>query len=376
MKKMLHYCYYYRDVSTLKQFLKSFRDCSNNANSTIHDSVYSYTDMEQANIDKVQFHADDNYMQRKLPAKLPAPILMLAPLAGYSDVPFRKVVKDFGVDITVSEMISAHALVYNNAKTLKMTLKNPNETPFAIQISGNQESILEKAVEKINQLDWVNIIDFNCGCPASKVAHHGNGSALLKNLSKFVSLLQLIQKNSKKSIHSVKVRLGFDKKIPIELAHAINESGVDYCVVHARTKVDSYKKDRIDYESLARMKEILHIPLIANGEIDSLESYQKVMQTTNADGAMIGRAALRSPWIFWQIRCQTQQLPQTLKKDLVLNHLDSMFDFYGERGMIMFRKNLHAYAKGYRDSSQYRAFINSEKDYCKIRESVKIFFNE
>ncbi|RDU71676.1 tRNA-dihydrouridine synthase family protein [Helicobacter aurati] len=302
------------------------------------------------------------------------PLLILAPLAGYSDVPFRKIVKDIGVDITVSEMISAHALVYNNTKTLKMSLKNSNELPFALQIAGSQESILQKAVEHINMLDWVDIIDFNCGCPAPKVANHGNGSALLKDLPKFVSLLQSIQKYSQKHIHTVKVRLGFDKKIPVELAHAINESGVDYCVVHARTKVDSYKKERIDYESLARMKEILRIPLIANGEIDSLEAYEHVMRITNADGAMIGRAALKSPWIFWQIRSRTQQLPQILKRTLVLNHLDSMFEFYGEKGVIMFRKNLHTYAKGHKDSNKYKDFVNSEKDYYKIRESIEYFF--
>lgn len=316
-------------------------------------------------------HYLDIFKQTK---KLPAPLLILAPLAGFSDLPFRKVVKEFGVDITVSEMISAHALVYENAKTLKMTLKSPNETPFALQISGSKENILQQAVDKINALPWVDIIDFNCGCPAPKVANHGNGSALLKDLPKFTSLLQSIRKHGNKKVYSVKVRLGFDKKIPLELAAAINESGVDYCVVHARTKMDAYKKERIDYDSLALMKENLNIPMIANGEIDSLESFQKVMQRTNADGAMIGRAALKSPWIFWQIQMQTNEFPATLKKDLVLKHLDSMFEFYGERGIIMFRKNLHAYAKGQKDSSKYRDFVNNEKDYRIIRESIEDFF--
>lgn len=306
--------------------------------------------------------------------KLPAPLLILAPLAGFSDLPFRKVVKDFGVDITVSEMISSHALVYENEKTLKMALKSPNEIPFALQISGSKDEILKQAIEKINTLDWVDIIDFNCGCPAPKVANHGNGSALLKDLDKFCSLLQTIRQYGNKKVYSVKVRLGFDKKIPLELADAINRSGVDYCVVHARTKMDAYKKEKIDYDSLALMKENLEIPMIANGEIDSLESFQKVMQITQADGAMIGRAALKSPWIFWQIQTQSKDFPALLKKDLVLKHLDSMFEFYGERGVIMFRKNLHAYAKGQKDSSKYREYVNNEKSYEKIRESIQDFF--
>lgn len=316
-------------------------------------------------------HYLDMFRQTK---KLPAPLLILAPLAGFSDMPFRKVVKDFGVDITVSEMISSHALVYENEKTLKMALKSANEVPFALQISGSKDEILKRAVEKINNLSWVDIIDFNCGCPAPKVANHGNGSALLKDLTKFSTLLQSIRKYGNKKVYSVKVRLGFDKKIPLELAQAINESGVDYCVVHARTKMDAYKKDKIDYDSLALMKENLNIPMIANGEINSLQSFQKVMKITNADGAMIGRAALKSPWIFWQIQTQTNDFPLTLKKDLVLKHLDSMFEFYGERGIIMFRKNLHAYAKGQKDSSKYREFVNNEKDYRLIRESIEDFF--
>lgn len=327
---------------------------------------------DYTNIDVLQQHLYA-FKQTK---QLPTPLLILAPLAGFTDLPFRKVVKDFGVDITVSEMISSHALVYENEKTVRMALKNSNEMPFALQISGSKEDIIKKAVEKINTLSWVDIIDFNCGCPAPKVANHGNGSALLKDLDTFCKLLQIIRQYGNKKVYSVKVRLGFDKKIPSELAHAINESGVDYCVVHARTKADAYKKERIDYESLRIMKEILQIPLIANGEIDSIQSYQKVLRITQADGAMIGRAALKSPWIFWQIRNNTNVTPIALKKDLVLKHLDSMYDFYGERGVIMFRKNLHAYAKGQKDSCKYRDFVNNEKDYGKIRESIQSFFGE
>ena len=322
------------------------------------------------NVDSLKAYLD-NFQKETL-----TPILMLAPLAGFTDLPFRKVVKDFGVDITVSEMISSHALVYENEKTMKMAMKNDNETPFALQISGSKEDVLKKAVEKINNMPWVDIIDFNCGCPAPKVANHGNGSALLKDLDKFCKILKLIRESGNKKLYSVKVRLGFDKKIPLELAHAINDSGVDYCVVHARTRSDAYKKDRIDYDSLALMKEILNIPMIANGEIDSVAAFHRVLEITKADGAMIGRAALREPWIFAQIRNNDSTMPLALKKDLILSHLDSMFNFYGERGVIMFRKNLHAYAKGEKDSNKYKDFVNNEKDYFKIRESIKEFFGQ
>lgn len=312
----------------------------------------------------------------KISKKLSHPLLMLAPMAGYTDLPFRSVVKDFGVDISVSEMISSHALVYENDKTLRMTQKSDNEAIYSLQISGSNKSILQQCVEKINKLDFVDIIDFNCGCPAPKVANHGNGSALLKNLDLFIELLKLIRKNSNKNVFSVKVRLGFDKKIPIDLAHAINESGVDFCVVHARTKADAYKRDRIDYECVARMKEILKIPLIANGEIDSISTYEAVKNITNCDGVMIGRAALKAPWIFWQIRNNSSIPPLEIKKKLVLTHLNKMHEFYGDRGIVMFRKNLHAYAKGRKDSSSFRDFVNSTTDISVLRDSINEFFSD
>lgn len=321
------------------------------------------------NKETLKIHLDNFKKTQKLPQKL----LMLAPLAGFSDLPFRYVVKLFGADITVSEMISIHALVHNNEKTKKMTLKNSNENLFALQISGSDEEILKRGIELINNMNWVEIIDFNCGCPAPKVAKNGNGSALLKDLDKFVKILRLIRKYSKKNIFSVKVRLGFETKIPEELSYAINESGVDYCVVHARTKKDGYKKEKIDYESLAIMKKILKIPLIANGEISSLEKYKEVMNLTGADGAMIGREAIKSPWIFHNIKNETNE--NFAKLELILKHLEKMHDFYGERGIIMFRKNLHAYAMGHKNASSFKNYVNSATNLNELKENIFQFFS-
>lgn len=302
-------------------------------------------------------------------------LLMLAPLAGFTDLPFRSVVKKFGVDITVSEMISSHALVYQSKKTLRMIEKSPLESPYSIQISGSKLEILKDAVQILNSVEGVDIIDFNCGCPAPKVSHHGNGSGLLKDLNQMVKCLQTIKNTSKKPYTSVKVRLGFDSKIPHEIAHAINDSGVDFCVVHGRTKTDGYKKDRIDYESIKIMKEIIKVPLIANGEIDTPQKAKEVLKKTNANGVMIGRAALNSPWIFWQIKNNTTEIPPMLKKELVLEHFDLMVEFYGEYGCVMFRKNLHAYAKGHQGASEYRNEVNNMRDPKIMRESILSFFN-
>lgn len=302
-------------------------------------------------------------------------LLMLAPLAGFTDLPFRSVVKKFGVDLTVSEMISSHALAYQSQKTLKMIEKSPLEDPYSVQLSGSKDEILLKAVQKLNEADGIDVIDFNCGCPAPKVANHGNGSGLLKNLDALVQCLRLIKEHSNKPYTSIKVRLGYDAKIPEDIAHAINDSGADFCVVHGRTRSDGYKKERIDYKSIALMKKIVKCPLIANGEIDSPQKAREVLEITGANGIMIGRAALQKPWIFWQIKNNTDALPSMLKKELVLEHFDLMMQFYGEYGCVMFRKNLHAYAKGEKEASEYRNLVNSIKDPKEMRESIEEFFS-
>ena len=301
-------------------------------------------------------------------------VLMLAPLAGWSDLPFRAVVKKFGVDITVSEMISSYALNYSTAKTLKMIAKSPLESPFSVQISGNKEEVIKRSVEILNEQNGIDIIDLNCGCPAPKVSSHGNGSGLLKDLNLLVRLVNTIKKTSNKPYTSLKVRLGFDKKIPLELANAINDSGADFVVAHGRTKVDAYKKERIDYDAIALIRENIRIPLIANGEIDSYQKAKEVLAFTGANGLMIGRAALKTPWIFYQIKHNDANPPNLIKRDIVLEHFDNMIEFYGERGCIMFRKNLHNYARGMPDSSEYRGIVNNISEPNIMRESIMRFF--
>ncbi len=215
-------------------------------------------------------------------------MLFLAPLAGYTDLPFRSVVKKFGVDVTISEMISSHALAYESTKTLKMIEKSESETPYAVQVAGSKLDIMKKAIEILNQKQGIDIIDFNCGCPAPKVANHGNGSGLLKDLSHLVKMLTLIRETTNKPYTSVKVRLGFDSKIPLEIAHALNDAPIDFVVVHGRTRADGYKKEKIDYNAIAKMKQILNAPLIANGEIDSPTKAKEVLAITGANGVMIG----------------------------------------------------------------------------------------
>lgn len=300
-------------------------------------------------------------------------IAVLAPLAGYTDLPFRKVVKKFGADLTVSEMISSNALVYNNKKTLKFTEKSLHENPYSLQIAGNNVDIIKRAVEIINQLDGIDVIDLNSGCPSPKVFNHGSGSALLGDLDKLTSIVKTIKDNSNKPQTSVKIRIGINEKIPVEIAKAVEAGGADYIAVHGRTKKGAYK-EAVDYDAIKAIKEAISIPVIANGDINSYQKAEDVIKFTGADGVMIGRGAVGSPWIFWQLHNKSEDVPLEIKREIILEHYDAMIEFYGEHGIRMFRKHLHGYSKGFEGASEFRQIINRLDDESELREIISKFF--
>lgn len=302
------------------------------------------------------------------------PLLMLAPLAGYTDLPFRGLVKRYGADITVSEMISANALRYGNQKTLKMLEKSENETPYSIQIAGYDASSIREAVEILNPMEGIDIIDLNCGCPAKKVVGNASGSYLLNDLIHLREIVATIKKHSAKPYTSVKTRLGYERKNPVDIAKAIEDGGADFMVVHGRTKSDGYKKERIDYDTIALMKASVNIPVIANGDICSFEDAARVLDTTGADGIMIGRAAVGNPFIFMQIKEGSEEIDPAVKKEVVLEHFDRMLEFYGGHGMRMFRKHLHTYSKGHREAGAFRDRVNRIDASAQMREEIKRFF--
>ena len=301
------------------------------------------------------------------------PVIALAPLAGYTDLPFRSVVKDFGVDYTVSEMISSNALAYNSEKTKKMIEKSPNEDPYFVQLAGNKTDIMQIAVEKLNEIDGIAGIDLNCGCPAPKVFNHGSGSNLLGDLPRLQAILKTIKKYSNKQYTTAKVRIGIDQKIPVDIAKAVEDCGVDFIAVHGRTKKGAYKAP-VDYDAIAAIKEAVSIPVIANGDIKDLAKAKYVLEHTKADGVMIGRGAVGKPWIFHQIASNDETLSDQLKKEIILQHLNKMVEHYGEYGVVMFRKHLHTYSKGYDGANSFRDKVNTITDPNELIELVKNFF--
>ena len=311
-----------------------------------------------------------------LPIKLldfSEPVVALAPLAGYTDLPFRSVVKDFGVDYTVSEMISSNALAYNSEKTLKMITRSENENPYFVQLSGSKESIMQLAVEKLNEIDGIAGIDLNCGCPAPKVFNHGSGSNLLGDLPRLQTILKTIKKYSNKHYTTAKVRIGIDEKIPVDIAKAVEDCGVDFIAVHGRTKKGAYKAP-VDYDAIAAIKEAVSIPVIANGDITNLEKANYVLDYTKADGIMIGRGAVGKPWIFHQISSNDETLTNDIKKEIIIKHFLKMIEHYKEYGVVMFRKHLHTYSKGYDGASEFRNVINHTNDSSQMLELIKKFF--
>lgn len=300
-------------------------------------------------------------------------VFFLAPLAGLTDLPFRSVVKQFGADVTVSEMISANALVANSKKTLKMLEKSEEEDPYLVQIAGSNTDIIKKAVLEINKLDNVAGIDLNCGCPAPKVSNHGSGSSLLKDLDNLKAILSTIKKYSNKKYTSIKVRIGYDSKIPLDIALACEEAGVDFIAVHGRTKAGKYKAP-VDYDAIKIMKESINIPLIANGDIKDYDKSEEVLSHTKADGIMIGRGAVGSPWVFDSIKNQGAKFSDKEKKKYIVSHLDKMIQFYDHFGVILFRKHLHKYSKGLNEASEFRDRVNVMENADDVYKLIDKFF--
>jgi tRNA-dihydrouridine synthase B len=299
---------------------------------------------------------------------------VLAPLAGYTDLPFRSVVKKFGVDLTVSEMISSNALAHAPEKGKKLALKSERETPYSVQLAGYDADIIRRAVEILNGMDGIDIIDLNCGCPAPKIVGNNSGSGLLKDLPHMAKLIETIKKTSNKEYTSCKIRLGFEGKHGVEIAKICEASGADFIAVHGRTRAMKFGGE-VDYEAIAEIKASVNIPVIANGDITSYEKAKEVAALTKCDGIMIGRAAIGNPWIFYQIKHNTTEVPKELKREVVLEHFDEMIKFHGDYGLILFRKHLHTYSKGIEGAAAFRVLVNKMADVRLMREHIGEFFS-
>ena len=225
--------------------------------------------------------------------------LILAPMAGITDLAFRKLCKENGAGLVETEMVSSRAIVYNDEKTLKMLNTEGEKRPISMQIFGNDPEIMAESAKFLN--DKADIIDINMGCPAPKVVKNGDGSRLLLDLDLVSEIVKSVVSVAKVPV-TVKIRKGWDEEhiVALEAARVIEKAGASAIIVHGRTRSQFYS-GKADWEIIKKIKESVNIPVIGNGDIIDGKSAREMFETANVDGIMIGRATLGNPWIFKEI---------------------------------------------------------------------------
>ena len=294
--------------------------------------------------------------------------IALAPMAGFSDYAMRRICYEWGAEYSVTDMVSARAVVYGDKKTLTLAKITPDEAPTALQIFGSEPQLMAEAAGRLSTFSGGGAlpaaIDINMGCPVRKIFTNGEGSALMKNPTLIYDITRAVARATPLPT-TVKIRLGVDSSHinAVECALAAEEAGASAITVHGRTKEQLYS-GKADMEKVAEVKNCVHIPLFANGDIQSAEDAVRVLSDTKADGIMIGRGAVGNPFIFSQIRSALlgeQYFPPTLEeqKKAALTQLDYAVSDKGESVAVReARGQLAKYFHSFRGSAELRARIN------------------
>lgn len=308
--------------------------------------------------------------------------LLVAPMAGVTDRPFRQLCKRMGAGLAVSEMVSSNSLLWGSEKTRRRANHDGEVEPKAVQIAGADPSMMAEAA-KYNVDQGAQIIDINMGCPAKKVCNVMAGSALLKDEPLVRAILEAVVGAVNVPV-TLKIRTGWDKdnRNAVMIARMAQDIGVRALAIHGRTRACGYSGDA-EYETITAVKSQVSIPVIANGDITTPQKAAFVLRQTGADAVMIGRAAQGRPWIFREIEhflATGEMLPEPEVAEIhrVLSaHLDDLYNFYGEyTGVRMARKHISWYTKGLFASASFRHAMNRlETREAQIR-AVDEFFNE
>ncbi len=278
--------------------------------------------------------------------------LILAPMAGITDLPYRMLCRKFGAELAFVEMINCRSVSFKSKRTKHMLSTLAKDKPLGLQILGCEEKYILNALEVLKDYKF-DILDFNAACPAKKVVRRGEGSGLLREPKKFAKLLSLVVKNSWLPV-TVKIRLGWDQDSvnAREIALLAQDCGVNALFIHGRTKVQGYS-GQVGYNIIREDKKVLAIPLIASGDIFTASLAKKMLDETACDGLAIARGSLGNPWIFKEIKeyLETGKIINRPKEGdiakVMLEHLGSCIDYYGEKnGVIIFRKFYSWYTKG------------------------------
>ncbi|MBR1883774.1 MAG: tRNA dihydrouridine synthase DusB [Clostridia bacterium] len=287
--------------------------------------------------------------------------VFLAPMAGITDIPFRRIVSEYSVSpgLTFTEMASSRAMAFSSERTERIIETLESERPVAVQIFGSDVENIVSMVKKLNEYDNIDIIDINMGCPAPKIVKNGDGAGLLLDLKKVEKILTESVKVSKKPI-TVKTRKGYDDNIitAVEVAKIAERAGVKMITVHGRTK-QQYYSSVVDLEIIKKVKEAVSIPVIGNGDIVDIESAEKMFEYTGCDGIMIARGSLGNPWIFRSIiEGKEYEVTSEEKKKVILKHIKYAREYENEKiACFKMRKHIGWYLKGIKNASKIKEEI-------------------
>src|SRR5487761_957464 len=313
------------------------------------------------------------------PIRIAEPVL-LAPMSGVSDLPFRRVVKRFGAGLVVSEMIASEAMIRETRRSLVMARSEAEEQPMAVQLAGCEPRVMAEAA-KLNADRGARITDINFGCPVKKVVNGHAGSALMRDELHAGRILEATVKAVDLPV-TLKMRTGWDERnrnAP-NLARIAEESGIRMITVHGRTRCQFYD-GKADWNFIRAVKEAVSIPVVANGDIATLDDAREALALSHDDGVMVGRGAYGRPWFVRQVIHflktgeQLPDPPMTEQRDVVLRHYDDMLTHYGaDTGARMGRKHIGWYSKGLPGSAEFRAAVNQIADPAKVKAMITEFF--
>ncbi len=307
--------------------------------------------------------------------------VFLAPMAGITDLPFRLMCKKYGAGLVYTEMVSSKALFYGDEKTKKLLLSEKKEKPLAVQIFGSDVEAIKYSVRYLN--DFADIIDINMGCPAPKVVKNGDGSKLLLNLDLVKKIVEGAVSEAKVPI-TVKMRSGWDSEhiVALEAAKIIEDAGASAIAVHGRTRSQFYS-GTADWNIIKKIKDNAKIPIIGNGDIRTPQDAKRMLEQTNVDAIMIGRATLGNPWIFREVLqyLKTGELisgptPEE-RLDTIKEHIRNEIAIKGENIAIKeMRKHIAGYTKNLKDASMLRDRVNHLDTEKEVIQCLEDYFNE